>query len=111
MGKRITKDIMYDKLDMLKRMSELELDIETSAGRYAVYTSEGHNKLYGRRLSPFGTAKEIWNWMDAFHDGFALGWSACEKKWPNGMFTKPTKNLGIILSRAICKFDTVFSTW
>jgi len=81
MGKRITKDIMYDKLDMLKRMSELELDIETSAGRYAVYTSEGHNKLYGRRLSPFGTAKEIWNWMDAFHDGFALGWSACEKKW------------------------------
>ena len=81
MGNRITKVIMYDKLDLLKRMSEIGLDIETSAGRYAVYTSEGRNKLYGRRLSPFGTAKEIWNWMDAFHDGFALGWSACEKKW------------------------------
>lgn len=85
---RITIKDLEEKLEEVKRITGLQLDIDTSSGRYRVHRFEWKEaetgyiyKTHGCDLSPRLSKRELYEWLDAFQLGFTMGWDNYNKKF------------------------------
>jgi len=76
---RITYKILREAVGVTARCTGLPLSVGTGYMRYFVDIREGHG---WRRLSPSGTAREVWDWLDGFDQGWEFarrGDSGCSR--------------------------------